>query len=804
MNIDNVIKNEHTAIVNKTDIQEGGNLSKEKKTDEMNLLNNQNKEDREFRRNKSISTYSPAYISEPVYQWEVSKNDRIFYDKINDFIIHQNVLTKALLVTDIKKTEENYKGVYVKFDKNLCEHICFSANKSFFLYYSINPNIIEISDILNNHNIYLSVEINKLDECEILSAFWLIDNTLKELNENISSSDFVIVTNNSIEIFNISFDNLIVNPLKKHYVKSKCSWHNENTSYIALLSSTKNNVVLPYLLNNNNAIKLPKIELNITKNDHINKNDIEIIILYNETYCIHKDFKNGRISFRCLSSTVYFDYVLDLFASGMVDTFCINNLFGVFNYINEQIYIFDIKYKKKNSITSLNNNTVNISYLTSPKSFKRNINCNYIFFKSPNIIIDAHYGNIYSINIDYDILMLQICQHFSNLSTSVDVLLRRPHCKKRITEMFFLALENYIKIEDFLTIVNIININYRKLIEQCAKKGKCSTTIKKQKNKIIQLLGEVLKNLDGKTLITEKDIVTEVFHPFIVKKYNLNKKETLFNLSINFLEMKMDKKKNKEGLFNKSAKIKTQSKKSDDKNMNLEQIKRGDTINEELKQISNFVNIQNSNDNIINSDNYVSIQNNKKESIYHETLNYSELQNTSLFLIYILEYMKSLLYLNIIPNRILQTFIFDVCIFFKQDNFLRQLLQFYVISDSIEVTKRLFHYWQFTKYVWAYQFCLDMSLRLKEYEMVVHLFLSAKKYLKIIKFLRNYNLTDYPISVIFQAIENDLDPPKKYIILNNVLFSLNKWIIDSDKDPVKYPFPNLQNCEKWVRLVEDA
>ncbi|CAD2105250.1 conserved Plasmodium protein, unknown function [Plasmodium vinckei brucechwatti] len=800
MNINNVIKNEHTAIANKTDIQEGENhTSKEKKRIETDLLNEQSKEDKEFRRTKSISTYSPAYISDPVYQWEVSKNDRIFYDKINDFIIHQNVLTKALLVTDIKKTEENYKGVYVKFDKNLCEHICFSANKSFFLYYSINPNIIEISDILNNHNIYLSVEINKLDECEILSAFWLNNNTSKELNENISNSDFVVVTNNSIEIFNISFDNLIISPLKKHYIKSKYAWYNENTSYIALLSSTKNNVILPYLLNNNNAIKLPKIELNLTKNDNINKNDIEIIILYNETYCIHKDFKNGRISFRCLSSTVYFDYVLDLFASGMIDTFCINNLFGVFNYINEQIYIFDIKYKKKNSITSLNNNTVNISYLTSPKPFKRNINCSYIFFKSPNIIIDAHYGNIYSISIDYDILMLQICQHFSNLSTSVDVLLRRPYCKKRITEMFFLALENYIKIEDFLSIVNIININYRQLIEQCAKKGKCSTTITRQKNKIIQPLDEVLKNLDGKTLITEKDIVTEVFHPFIVKKYKLNKKETLFNFSINFLEMKRNRKKNKGGLFNKNG----------EKDITSEDEKREDNINEKLKQISNFVNIKNSNDNMINSHNSVSIQNNKKENIYDETLNYSELQNTSLFLIYILEYMKSLLYLNIIPNRILQTFIFDVCIFFKQDNFLRQLLQFYVISDSIEVTKRLFHYWQFTKYEWAYQFCLDMSLRLKEYEMVVHLFLSAKKYLKIIKFLRNYNLTDYPISVIFQAIENDLDDPKKYTILNNVLFSLNKWIIDSDKDPVKYPFPNLQsgctqNCEKWVSLVEET
>ncbi|SBS88600.1 conserved Plasmodium protein, unknown function, partial [Plasmodium ovale curtisi] len=852
----------------------------------------------------------------------VSSNDRIFYDKMNDFIIHQNVKTKALLVTDIKKNKENYKGVYVKFDKEMCENICFSMNRSFFLYYCINPNKIEISDILNNHNVYLNIDINKINEYDILSVFWLKSINTRDVNKDITSSYFVIVTNNTIEIFTISFDNLIITPLKKHYIKSKYCWYNENSSYIILLSSIKNHIIYPYLLNCNNIIKLPKIELNIMKTDNIDKNDIEIVTLYDDTYCIHKDFKNGRISFRCLSSTVYFDYVLDLFYNGIMDIFSVDNLFGVFNYTNEKIYLFDIKYrkKKKNSINLLNDhlidrlidhlndndndsdsdndndndnnnnnyynndnnnnnnnnndiNTIHISYLTSPKCFKMQIDFNHISFKSFNVLIDDHHGNVYKVMVDYDLLMLQICQYFSSLvssyekarehsdeyllhsivfvffikgaisSPSVDVLLRRPNCKNRITEMFFLAMENNIQIEDFRNIVNIINVNYRKLIEQCARKGS-STTITKTNKKIIQPLDSLLKNLTDKTLITERDIVTDAFHPFMIKKYNLNKKETLFNFSLNFREIEKNKKEKKKFALGKNNygekymlkyKIKKKTNPHNDDNLDLfdddrvmEKLERTSeqvqgekcttrerdlgkdqnrdhpcSANESSgekkcndycrKENSDYCGKENSDSSRVNNPCNQSIQlDGSINDEYKVVLSYSELQTIPIFLIYVLEYMKSLLYLNIIPNRILQTFLFDLCIFFKQDNCLRQLLQFYVISDSIEVSKRLFHYWKLTEHEWAYQFCLDMSLRLNEYEMVVHLFLSAKKFVKIIHFIRTYNLIDYPISVILQAIENDFDSPDKYIIFNHVLLSLNKWITDSNRDPEKFPLPNLQ------------
>ncbi|SBT82595.1 conserved Plasmodium protein, unknown function [Plasmodium ovale] len=891
------------------------------------------------RRSTPISTYSPAYISEPIYQWEVSSDDRIFYDKMNDFIIHQNVKTKALLVTDIKKDKENYKGVYVKFDKEMCEHICFSMNRSFFLYYCINPNKVEISDILNNHNVYLNIDINKINEYDILAVFWLKSITTRDVNKNITSSYFVIVTNNTIEIFTISFDNLIITPLKKHYIKSKYCWYNENSSYIILLSSNKNHVIYPYLLNHNNVIKLPKIELNIMKTDMINKNDIEIVTLYDDTYCIHKDFKNGRISFRCLSSTVYFDYVLDLFYNGIMDIFSVDNLFGVFNYTNEKIYLFDIKYrkKKKHSVNLLsdhlidrlngnnlnhnrnkhndshddshddshnnhidnhidndsnNINTINISYLTSPKCFKMQIDFNHISFKSFNVLIDDHHGNVYKVMVDYDLFMLQICQYFSSLvssyeqarehsdeyvyiSPSVDILLRRPNCKNRITEMFFLAMENNIQIEDFRNIVNIINVNYRKLIEQCARKGS-STTMTKTNKKIIQPLDSLLKNLKDKTLITERDIVTDAFHPFMIKKYNLNKKETLFNFSLNFREMEKNKKEKKKDSLGKNNygekymlkyKIKKKTNPHNDDNLDLsdddrvmeklagtsEQVqgekcttrerdmgkgenrdhpcsanessgekKRNDYGKKEStdycgkestdycgkestdycgkestdycgkestdycgkgstdycgKESTDYCGKENSDLSRVNNPCNQSMQLDRSiNDEYKVVLSYSELQTIPIFLIYVLEYMKSLLCLNIIPNRILQTFLFDLCIFFKQDNCLRQLLQFYVISDSIEVSKRLFHYWKLTEHEWAYQFCLDMSLRLNEYEMVVHLFLSAKKFVKIIHFIRTYNLIDYPISVILQAIENDFDSPDN----------------DSNRDPEKFPLPNLQ------------
>ncbi|ETW55948.1 hypothetical protein PFUGPA_01992 [Plasmodium falciparum Palo Alto/Uganda] len=855
MNSNYLIEKEQNALINKKGSDEikikSNSEVEEKENDkkEENVAHDKSQQNKKLlkknKRSTTISTYSPAYISEPIYQWEVSSSDKIFYDKINDLIIHQNVSTKALLVTDIKKNKLNYNGVYVKFDKDICEHICFCQNGSFFLYYIVNPNRIEISDILNNHNIYLNVDINKLNEYEILSVFWIYNETIRKQDENMSFCDFVVVTNNSVEIFKISFDNLIITPIKKHFIKSKHCWYDEKSSYICLLSANKSNVILPYLLSNNNVIKLSKIELNILKNDNINKNDIEIITLYNETYCIHKDFKNGRISFRCLSSTIYFDYVLDLFYNGVIETFSLDNLFGVFNHTNQYVYLFDIKYnKKKTTIHSFddnNNHTINISYLTTPKQFKTQINFNHMAFEPYNLLIDNHYGNVYKVKVDYDVLMLQICQHFSNLNTSVDVLLRRPNCKSRITEMFFLSLENDIQIEDYLSIINIINKNYRKLIEECARRGNAATItsndsiLNKTNKKIIQPLEYLLKNIGDKTLMTERDIVLDVFHPYMIKKYHLNKKETLFNFSLNFREIEKNKRDKKKGthINNKNDaeeymlkyKIKKKKKNFEENNnteLNDSNIKKENNKlvehDNSLKQEQIIINdknvIENTKiydnqkkdqveSNICNKNISVDTSQYNNDNEYVNFLKHSEFHNMPMLLIYVLEYMKSLLSLNIIPNRILQTFIFDLCIFFKQDNFLRQLLQFYIISDSIEVTKRLFHYWKLTKHSWAYQFCVDMSLRLKEYEMVIHLFLSSKNYLKIINFIRNYHLIDYPISVIFQAIENDFDSNDKYIIMNHILLSLKQWIIDSDRQPDKYPLPNLQNCEKWVTLVED-
>lgn len=778
---------------------------------------------RKAKSNTGVSTYSPAYISEPIYEWEVSKNDRIFYDKINDFIIHQNSSTKALLVTDIKKNEENYNGVYVKFDKEFCEHICFSLNGSFFLYYSKNPNKIEISDILNNHNIYLNVEISKLNECELLAVFWLNEvdsqDSSKIKKNNLTYSDFVVVTNFAIEIFRLTFDSLTITSLKKHCVQNKFCWYDENSLYIVLLSN-KNNILLPYMIKGNAAIKLPQIELNLVKHGEIEKEDIQVVNLYNDTYCIHKDHKNGRISFRCLSSNTSYDYVLDLFCSGNMEVFTVDNLLVVFNHSNEKVYLSDIQHNRSNytgfssnAMTNINNNTINILYLTAPKPFNTSIQFSNILFKSSSVLIDTHLGNFYKIKIDYDVLMLQICQHFSNLNTSVDILLRRPNCRSRITEMIFLSLENEIKIEDYLNIINIINMNYRKLIEEVAKKR--VSPVSKKGKKITQSLEHLLKNAKDTTLITEKDLVIHVFHPFIMKKYNMKKRETLFNFAINFREMEknkeLNKKKNTEHHINIHENVNVENNtihgKTSEYYMNVNCVGSDTSLitMHGTKEGNCFPNVPTDS---LDSKDSSSIQNGSSldeniDSNYNIAINCLDFENVRNFLSYVLEYMKSLLYLNIIPNRILQTFIFDLCIFFKRDNCLRQLLQFYVISDSVEITKRLFHFWKLTKYKWAFQFCLDMSLRLKEYELVIHLFLCSKEYVRVLEFIRKHNLFDYPICVLFQAIENDMDLPNKYIIMNYLIQSLDKWIEDSEKDPIKYPLPNLQNCEKWIQLVEE-
>merc|ERR1712050_185245 len=55
----------------------------------------------------------------------------------------------------------------------------------------------------------------------------------------------------------------------------------------------------------------------------------------------------------------------------------------------------------------------------------------------------------------------------------------------------------------------------------------------------------------------------------------------------------------------------------------------------------------------------------------------------------VMAYLRSLLSMQILPHKILQCFVFDVCMYFHQEHTLQQLLHYHVLLDSAELVLRL-------------------------------------------------------------------------------------------------------------------
>merc|ERR550539_1092157 len=47
----------------------------------------------------------------------------------------------------------------------------------------------------------------------------------------------------------------------------------------------------------------------------------------------------------------------------------------------------------------------------------------------------------------------------------------------------------------------------------------------------------------------------------------------------------------------------------------------------------------------------------------------------------VVAYLRSLLSMQILPHKILQCFVFDICMYFQQDHTLQQLLHYHVLLD---------------------------------------------------------------------------------------------------------------------------
>ncbi|EPT26204.1 hypothetical protein TGME49_310270 [Toxoplasma gondii ME49] len=176
-----------------------------------------------------------------------------------------------------------------------------------------------------------------------------------------------------------------------------------------------------------------------------------------------------------------------------------------------------------------------------------------------------------------------------------------------------------------------------------------------------------------------------------------------------------------------------------------------------------------------------------------------------------LEYMRLLLSQQVLPHRVLQTFIFDACVFFKRGDILRQLLQYHVLLDSPGMLKRLYLVWQQLRMRrrrclacakderWTRQTCLDMALRQRDWGTIVEILIELKQYTRVVPLLQRYAVSYYPLRDFLRAVAADVEAQQTHPgLLQHILACVRAWVKEASVSASGLAIPNLTDCSLWL------
>jgi len=169
----------------------------------------------------------------------------------------------------------------------------------------------------------------------------------------------------------------------------------------------------------------------------------------------------------------------------------------------------------------------------------------------------------------------------------------------------------------------------------------------------------------------------------------------------------------------------------------------------------------------------------------------------------VVAYLRSLLIMQILPHKILQCFVFDICMYFQQEHTLQQLLHYHVLLDSTELVLRLKEVAVTRNSAWATQACFDMALRLQEFTMVAELLLHTRQYLDVVPFLCSHQVGSFELWRLLERIDFDsevrADDPD---ILQHVISEIRIWHHEAKTsrllDRRNLVAPNLEHCGRWM------
>lgn len=625
----------------------------------------------------------------------------------------------------------------------------------------------------------------------------------------------------------------------------------------------------PFLLDPKtfSLVRLSKIELNLPLWQALQQRDVHVFSLYGTAYCVHADSYAGRISLRAITGPMQPDTVLDVLAPGELQLLALDNMVVVYHAALDSVLLFDVHQspvcrddgtcegsgglgshvstgpslwikakpaaakadpsKGVRALTPLVKGTPLAMHPAAAfigeaeregageaegdreKEPQASIdgmsdvelqatNLELARFVSPDVVIDGEFGGVYRLSLNISAIMHRLLKEKQSLCAAVQVLQNRSECKAQVLRLSLHALRLETSLSELQPLLFLLNSKYRCAIEQIplsllslswhqnkqetdspmaapaatdqpataapAKAPAASETgtaaaaaaLSGRTTIPLELL---LQSIGLQTVVTERDVVLHVFYPFARQHCNLPANALLLDASFPVSELKRET----SGFH-------------DSPEAQILRVRGGP----------------------------ITARASKTTSALPYLLSVAA------------EYTRTLLMLQIFPHKVLQAFLFDACAFFKRGDVLKQLLQYHLLLDSVDLVERLFVVWQQLAAAaaagdrsaarderWLRQACLDAAVRQRDWGTIVSILLSCKQHKDIIPLLRQHGACDFPLNRILRAVATDVDAQKEQPgLLQQLLGHIRAWASEAKARETAgappCPSPNLTDCGAWL------
>eukprot|EP00918_Siedleckia_nematoides_P024719 GHVU01053416.1.p1 GENE.GHVU01053416.1~~GHVU01053416.1.p1 ORF type:complete len:564 (+),score=163.95 GHVU01053416.1:1334-3025(+) len=499
------------------------------------------------------------------------------------------------------------------------------------------------------------------------------------------------------------------------------------------------------------------------------------------TYCAHCDIEAGRVSLRPLTTTQEPDIVLDVQGPGAICLSAVDNLLVVHRPLKQVTLVFDLLEPAVPVRTRDHNSSASSSASASTGGGARclvpllppckldahgpnaaneaggpgdvvDIYSPAWRYEALDVIIDDNHGLVFRLELNVDPIIAALRSR--PLVDLVRVLLRRSECRSRLISVLLYGLQQQESVALMGGVFGLLNRVYREAIERAPRRLSKSSGGRVRKATVT--LDSLVSTVGTQTMLSERDVVMQVFYAHIMKLMGKPADTPLFDLA---LAVRAGK----------------------------EPMPPATIPATELAAAMAAAGSCSSSSFPISSGSGGS------SSGGRQTRN-----SPPYILCCIIEYAYNLLSLQILPHRLLQLFLFDACVLYKQDTLLQQLFQYHVLLDSNDLNARLLKLWKVTGIRWARQAALDLAIRLGQWPVAVDVLVQGRQYCRVLPLLRRHRVTQYPLCEFLSAAANDVAFQRKdpYLWMH-LLGSLKAWL-DQSPDSDK---PNVEGCGQWLPEV---